>query len=258
VSGVADTFTVVNQQTGKCLAVNGSSTADGATVIQSTCNGGLNQQFTSRKVTYSGNDTHDYQLLARHSGKCVDVSTISTAARAPIHQWTCNPPNQSNPLNQTWRLSPRSCLAGTPGQLRDFQVLQENGRTARLTIGPWPHEAFPAIGGLSTREALDFALPLTRDEQPAERASVRLFVMGQEAWRDFEAWPPPGYEPRRFHLQSGGALSTQEPGESDQDRYRYDPAEPTPAVGGVRLAPGVKPGRVDNTELEARPDVLTY
>jgi hypothetical protein len=104
VSGVADTYSIVNQQTGKCLAVTGSSTADGATVTQSTCDGGLNQQFTARKVTYSGNDPHDYQLLARHSGKCVDVSTISTAARAPIHQWTCNPPNQSNPLNQTWRL----------------------------------------------------------------------------------------------------------------------------------------------------------
>ncbi|MPY60325.1 CocE/NonD family hydrolase, partial [Streptomyces spongiae] len=32
----------------------------------------------------------------------------------------------------------------------------------------------------------------------------------------------------------------------------------TPAVGGVRMAFGVKTGRVDNTALEARPDVLTY
>jgi hypothetical protein len=104
VSGVANTYTLANHQTGKCLAVNGSSTADGAAVTQSTCDGGLNQQFTRRKVTYSGNDPHDYQLLARHSGKCVDVSTVSTAARAPILQWTCKPANQSSPLNQTWRL----------------------------------------------------------------------------------------------------------------------------------------------------------
>jgi hypothetical protein len=55
-------------------------------------------------VTYSGNDTHDYQLIARHSGKCVDVSEISTAARAVVHQWTCNPASQGSPLNQTWRL----------------------------------------------------------------------------------------------------------------------------------------------------------
>ncbi|TQM78525.1 ricin-type beta-trefoil lectin protein [Saccharothrix saharensis] len=104
VTGAANTYTVVNQQTGKCLDVNASSTADGAAVQQWSCTGGVNQQFTPRKVTYSGNDAHDFQLVARHSGKCVDVSSISTAARAPVHQWTCNPVDQGGPLNQTWRL----------------------------------------------------------------------------------------------------------------------------------------------------------
>jgi hypothetical protein len=101
---VADTYTVVNRQSGKCLGVNGVSTADGAAVQQWTCGSGANQQFTLRKVTYTGNDSHDYQLVARHSGKCVDVAGISTAARVLIHQWTCNPASQSSPLNQTWRL----------------------------------------------------------------------------------------------------------------------------------------------------------
>ncbi|GLX93879.1 RICIN domain-containing protein [Herbidospora sp. NBRC 101105] len=105
VSGVANTYTVVNRQSGKCLDVNGVSTADGAAVIQWTCTSGAqNQQFTLRKVTYGGNDAHDYQLLARHSGKCVDVSTISTAPRAAVHQWTCVAAGQGSPLNQTWRL----------------------------------------------------------------------------------------------------------------------------------------------------------
>jgi hypothetical protein len=104
VSGFADTFTVVNQQTGKCLDVNGASTSDGATVVQRTCEGGANQQFTLRRVTYSGNDSHDYQLVAQHSGKCVDVNGVATTARAPVIQWTCKPVNQGSPLNQTWRL----------------------------------------------------------------------------------------------------------------------------------------------------------
>ncbi|MEU8607245.1 ricin-type beta-trefoil lectin domain protein [Actinoplanes sp. NPDC048791] len=105
VSGVADTYTVVNQQSGKCLDVSGVSTADGAAVQQWTClSGGLNQQFTLRRVSYAGNDAHDYQLVARHSGKCVDVSGVSTAARAVVHQWTCKPVAQASPLNQTWRL----------------------------------------------------------------------------------------------------------------------------------------------------------
>jgi len=104
VAGVANTYTVVSQQTGKCLDINGVSTADGAAVIQWTCHSGTNQQFTLRKVTYAGNDSHDYQLVARHSGKCVDVSGVSTAAGARVHQWTCNPVGQGSPLNQTWRL----------------------------------------------------------------------------------------------------------------------------------------------------------
>src|SRR5205814_7508665 len=40
------------------------------------------------------------------------------------------------------------------------------------------------------------------------------------------------------------------------DRYRYDPADPTPAAGGVRLSGTA--GRVDNSTLEARDDVRTY
>jgi hypothetical protein len=105
VAGADGTFTVVNQQSGKCLEVNGASTADGAAVAQRTCaDGAANQQFTLRKVTYGGNDAHDYQLVARHSGKCVDVNGVSTAVRAPVIQWTCKPVGQSSPLNQTWRL----------------------------------------------------------------------------------------------------------------------------------------------------------
>jgi hypothetical protein len=104
VAGVANTYTVVNGQTGKCLAVSGASTSDRAAVVQWTCGSGMEQQFTLRKVTYSGNDSHDYQLVARHSGKCVDVSGVSTAARAPVLQWPCNATGQGSPLNQTWRL----------------------------------------------------------------------------------------------------------------------------------------------------------
>ena len=144
-----------------------------------------------------------------------------------------------------------------PGQLRDFQTLQAAGRAARLTIGPWPHTSFE-VGATAIRETLDFGMAHARGEQPSERAPVRLFVMGEEAWRDFTSWPPPGYVARRFHLQANRALSGDPPGESEPDAYRYDPTDPTPAVGGVRMAIGVKAGRTDNGALEARSDVLTY
>ncbi|WP_330274757.1 CocE/NonD family hydrolase [Lentzea sp. NBC_00516] len=140
-----------------------------------------------------------------------------------------------------------------PGQLRDFQVLQDNGRSARLTVGPWTHTDVMAP---PINEALEFGLAHARGEEPPERAAVRLYVMGEDAWRSFDSWPPSGYSPTRFHLGSDGALGTAAPDESSVDTFHYDPTDPTPASGGVRLARDG--GRVDNTSLEARPDVLTY
>lgn len=160
-----------------------------------------------------------------------------------------------------------------PGQLRDFRALQAAGRPARLTVGPWTHLS---PHGTPIREAVEFGLAHARGEAPPERAPVRLCVMGggggEEEWRDFDVWPPAGYAPRRFHLRPGGVLGGEPDGRSDgesdgqsngrsegqsgHDGYRYDPADPTPAVGGVRMGRGS--GRVENGELEARADVLTY
>jgi len=145
-----------------------------------------------------------------------------------------------------------------PSQLRDYRVLQDAGRSPiRLTVGPWAHISM-GVGSTTAAEALDFGLALARGEQPADRAPVRLFVMGEQKWRDFPSWPPPGYEPQRLHLHPDGGLANDAPAESTPDGYRYDPADPTPALGGVRMAFGEKSGRVDNAALEARPDVLTY
>jgi hypothetical protein len=79
----------VAQHCQQCLDTN-LSTADGTQQQQFFCEGGDQQLWNLRPVA--------------GSGKCVDVSGISTAAHALIHQWTCNPANQGSPLNQTWRL----------------------------------------------------------------------------------------------------------------------------------------------------------
>ncbi|HUN31496.1 MAG TPA: CocE/NonD family hydrolase [Trebonia sp.] len=141
-----------------------------------------------------------------------------------------------------------------PGQLADFRVLQELGRPARLTVGPWHHLNG---SGQGTQEALGFGLAHARGQQPEPRPPVRLFVMGEEAWHDFDSWPPEGYPAQRFYLQPGGVLGTTVAEGGGRDRYRYDPKEPTPAVGGVRMVPWGA-GRAENSALEGRPDVLTY
>ncbi|MFI5062705.1 MAG: CocE/NonD family hydrolase [Streptosporangiales bacterium] len=53
-----------------------------------------------------------------------------------------------------------------PGQLRDFTILQEAGRPARLTIGPWTHRS---VDGAPLREAIEFGLAHARGQQPPAR-----------------------------------------------------------------------------------------
>ncbi|MFB9909586.1 CocE/NonD family hydrolase [Allokutzneria oryzae] len=156
---------------------------------------------------------------------------------------------------------PTSLVAGwedifLSDQLADYTALREAGRRPRLVIGPWQHAA-PAGLAAAARETLEWAGAHCRGEEPPRRAPVRLFVVGAGQWREFETWPPEGYEPRSWHLRSGGGLSLAPPTASEPSRYRYDPSDPTPSVGGPLLTPRGA-GRKDNRALEARKDVLTF
>jgi putative CocE/NonD family hydrolase len=143
-----------------------------------------------------------------------------------------------------------------PWQLRDYETLRAAGRNPYLLIGPWSHGAPPSFGP-SLREALAwFRAHLGGDRSQLREAPVRLYVMGAGEWRDFAEWPPRDIQHQRWHLQPGGGLADQLPAESEPDRYRYDPADPTPSVGGALL--GADAGAKDNRALERRPDVLVY
>ncbi len=143
-----------------------------------------------------------------------------------------------------------------PWMMADYVALRRAVREPYLLIGPWSHMNMSCMA-VSARESLAWLRAhLLDDHSGLREAPVRLFVMGAEEWRDFAEWPPPGYQPQRWYLQPGGGLGTDPPSESVPDRYRYDPADPTPNVGGVLI--GMKAGSKDNRALEARPDVLVY
>lgn len=143
------------------------------------------------------------------------------------------------------------------GIMRDYAVLQAAGRSPYLTIGPWNHaNPGPMIVGL--REGITwFEAQLKGKKQQLRQKPVRLFVMGREEWREFEAFPPASQSATQY-LQAVSRLSTQPPpADSPADHYRYDPTKPTPSCGGAILG-GDNAGAVDNHELEARADVLVY
>jgi putative CocE/NonD family hydrolase len=140
-------------------------------------------------------------------------------------------------------------------QLEDFEALRRAGRNPRLTIGPWAHTDL-GVMGTGLRESLAWFDAQLRDDRSRLRAlPVHIFVMGAARWLELPDWPPPATATRYF-LQPGGALAGTPPGASDPDRYDFDPADPTPSVGGAVI--GRHAGARDNQGLEARKDVLVY
>lgn len=95
----------------------------------------------------------------------------------------------------------------------------------------------------------------TTDDWPM----VIYYLMGANEWRVDTEWPLPGTQEVELYLGSGGTLNTQLPQQpSEPDRYIYDPQNPTPTVGGSVLSAVYPAGSVDVSEVQQRPDVLTY
>ena len=142
-------------------------------------------------------------------------------------------------------------------QLKDYQALRRAGKQLSLLVGPWTHPS-AGLNGMLIRETLAWLDTQVKGKQGGmHELPVQLFVMGENTWRHFADWPPPA-RTERWYLQPGGALVPSIPPASEPDHYRYDPADPTPAVGGNSLGARKRIGPQDNRSLEARSDVLVY
>ena len=142
--------------------------------------------------------------------------------------------------------------------LRDYRQMRALGKRPYLTIGPWHHLSNDGMV-LRVRESLAwFDAHLKNDPHALREKPVRVYLMGAEEWRDFDDWPPPEAQPRRFYLHPDRTLRPNAPEEDAfPSTYRYDPADPTPAIGGALFDPS-EAGPRDNRELEARHDVLLF
>ena len=148
-----------------------------------------------------------------------------------------------------------------PWLLDDFAALQAAGRAPQLIIGPWTHTA-PGLMRAGLRDGLGWLRAhLLQDDRLLRSSRVRVLITGERTgggWRDLQSWPPPGTGERRLWLAAGGRLQDVTPADDPEsgDRYRYDPTDPTPSLGGPVLL--TREPVVDNRALESRPDVLTY
>jgi hypothetical protein len=96
VDDVRTTFTtaVVARHSGKCAAVSGGSTVNGAGIVQQACTSASAQQWRLESVGGGY-----YRVVSAHSGLCLDISSSSRDNGARAIQWTCN-----GGQNQQWRL----------------------------------------------------------------------------------------------------------------------------------------------------------
>lgn len=166
--------------------------------------------------------------------------------------------------------------------MRDHAATEEARRGQKLIMGPWAHlmpYSVPTSGGTGD---IDFG-PEAKIELHAiqlrwfdhylkgidtgmlKEPPVRLFVMGENRWRDENEWPLKRTRYTKVFLHSrgnanslsgDGALSLAPPADESADHFVYDPNDPVPTRGGTSL--GLAAGVYDQTEIERRPDVLVY
>ena len=174
------------------------------------------------------------------------------------------------------------------GGLANFCGLRQHAMTAeargaqKLLIGPWAH-LFPytaptsrGTGDIDFGDNARIELHDTQlrwfdywlkglDSGILTEPAVKIFVMGENVWRNEDSWPlaRTRYTPYYFHSQGkansvrgDGRLSPVAPGEQPADRFIYDPNDPAPTCGGNTLI--IPMGVQDQRRVEERQDVLVY
>ncbi|MGU3292889.1 CocE/NonD family hydrolase [Williamsia sp. M5A3_1d] len=164
-----------------------------------------------------------------------------------------------------------------------YSDLRDNALAARdghaLMMGPWAHQLpfnQPTSGGtgdidFGPEAAIDlvdierrwFDHHLRSDSTELPTPPVRIFVMGENRWRDEQEWPLARTAYTPYHLRSSGSANTldgdgtltvEPPTDEPPDTYRFDPDDPVPTAGGRYVGGGV----ADQRPNQSRSDVLVY
>ena len=167
---------------------------------------------------------------------------------------------------------------GPEGATTNFNglVASRQGREdvrAGLLIGPWVHgvgstaESRTGDVDFGTDAAIDYDevvlawmdryLQGSGDDFAAEKP-VRIFVMGENRWRDEETWPPTGAEPLVFYLagagdegEVGGLLTAPDASGPESSGIDSDPSQPV--ADAYRVF-----GPHDYRDLAGQPGVLVF
>jgi len=164
------------------------------------------------------------------------------------------------------------------------RLLHEAGSTAarqgqRVVIGPWAHAGYDkrkigdidfgpeavANGKALLLQWYDCFLQNKNCDGIAKIPPVRIFVLGENKWRDEQEWPPKRAQitPFYFHSQGhantsagDGSLSNIAPVNEPKDVYTYDPKDPATVV--LQDSSGKDALTADQRKAESRSDMLVF
>ncbi len=177
------------------------------------------------------------------------------------------------------------------GTIRNYLGMREKGSTEdakngqKLIIGPWQH----AVRGTSLVGSHYFGLAADAlaldldgihfrwydywlkgiDNGIMDDPPVRIFVMGDNVWRDEQEWPLARAISAEYYFHSqgkanslhgNGVLSVDLPSGEPSDVYLYNPEDPVPTNGGALCCNPyfAASGAFEQREVEGRQDVLVY
>jgi len=166
------------------------------------------------------------------------------------------------------------------GDMLLFRTIVKEGRTetarkgSRIIIGPWPHASTSQRFG-----DIDFGPSATLDKDALQirwfdywlkgeqngvdqEPPVRIFVMGDNRWRDEPHWPLQHTKEKILFISSDGRANTprgdgklaeEKAPLAGADKYVYDPHNPVPTPYGTG-----RPLPADQRPLATRQDILVY
>lgn len=172
----------------------------------------------------------------------------------------------------------------TTQMIQEFKDIQQQAsplasQASKLIIGSWHHMA---VGGESTggdnltsqemkfydsqyfvlTQSLAFFNHHLRKEENGVStwSDIRYHDYALDQWIEDTSWPPAFLANELWYLQTDHRLSTSKPGESSySESYTYDPADPSPTIGGPTLNINVSHGPHDQSSaVESRSDCLIF
>jgi len=147
----------------------------------------------------------------------------------------------------------------------------------KLIMGPWTHGALQekagelSFPGANTtpdnrHDSWNWFAATLKDEANGilDAPAVTYYAMGASGedgapgnmWRTADQWPPTGAKPRKLYLRKDDEASFEPSPVSGTARYKSDPENPVPSVGGYEL--NIPSGPRDQSSIELRDDVLVF